>query len=69
MKIKFEIDEDSRSIILTPENDLEKMVITEMAMRTEKGSQLKLTKILHYTNNPSVANEGDFIVELKVNGH
>lgn len=64
MKIKFEIDEDSRSIILTPENDLEKMVITEMAERTEKGSNLKLSKVYR-----EIGKETDFIVELKVNGH
>lgn len=78
MKIKFEFDNDSRSIILTPENDLEKTVINEMASRTEKGSQLKLTKIvrepkvvnddqgIRYSTNPI---DHDFIVELKVNGH
>jgi hypothetical protein len=64
MKISFNFDSDSRSVILTPTNDLEKMVLEEMGKRAESGQTLSFRKIIHeYEGVPEC-----FIVEMKVNG-
>lgn len=61
MKVNCYFDKESRSIILTPEDDLERLICKELAERCEKGSQLKIKRV----------EEGEIglVVELKVNGH
>ncbi len=67
MKVSFNFNEEHRTLVLEPTDELEAKVLEEMASRCEKGSHLKLSKINHPL--PS-AYEGnlDFRVELKVNG-
>lgn len=60
MKIQFQFDKDQRSFTLTPEDDLEKIVMLKMLEQAEKGSQMKLSAIEGSTEC--------FRVEMKVNG-
>ena len=62
MKVNFNFDRETRSILLTPEDSLEELLCREIAERCEKGSQLKVKAI-----NQEVSNQ--LVVELKVNGH
>ena len=63
MKISFNIDSETRSIHFTPESDIERIIITEMAEKVTKGTQLTLRQILHEEDGPS------FLLGLKINGH
>lgn len=73
MKVSFSFDKDTRSMLLTPENELESALIMDIEARQAKGTSLKLTRI---DNRPQgdtdapVAGPGDstFRFDMKVNG-
>lgn len=66
MKIQFQFDENQRSLTLTPEDDLERMVLDHMADQCQKGSQLKLAKVRHF--DYEIDKDPDFLIEMRVNG-
>lgn len=73
MKVSFAFDKETRSMLLTPENDLEQVLIDDIDMRQSKGTTLKLTRI---DNRPQgdvdidLPGPGDstFRFDMKVNG-
>jgi hypothetical protein len=63
VKVSCTFDKDTRTITMTAEDNLETLILTEIAERTAKGSKLQVTNIVSPTENKSL------VVELKVNGH
>lgn len=62
MKVSCTFDKDTRALTLTPEDELERLVLQEIAERTEKGSKL-------HVGSTRESLSGQLIIELKVNGH
>ena len=63
MKISFNFDESAKSIILTPSNDLENLLMTEIEKQCTKGAGLRISKIEKDEMSHC------YVIELRTNGH
>lgn len=63
MKVTFQFSSARRAFLLEPEDDLETLVLSEMAAQAAKGSTISLNRI--ETNKDTI---NGFKVEIKVNG-
>lgn len=70
MKTKFSFTDDLRAVTLIPDNELEALVLNEIASRADKGQTLEIKRITHAISPESKNWEGEtFSFEMKVNGH
>lgn len=65
MKITFNFDKDTRSLLLIPENQLESCVLADMATQCEKGTTIVISQDKERTN---AQQQATYRVEMKVNG-
>ncbi len=57
MKVSISFDTNTRHLLLTPEDELERVVLDELAMRSDKGTTCKISKI-----------ETDFRIVMDISG-
>lgn len=63
MKITFNFNESTRSLVLLPEDELELCVLNDMATQCAKGTTLTIVQFDNFEKE-----EKQFSIEMKVNG-